>query len=752
MRLSKTDVGEVRMVCARTVYNLAIDPQNIDALRKNYVISFVKELCSEEGTPYLDIFLSVLDHIIYHAALHTPLNTLETISIIQVLISSLLKVASTESCRWIGYLLSKVALLATEGSEFSEFVNMDIVNVLGKSISTWAEDAECRQHFSAVLCIITTNNAFTLASPFHEVQFILDFLIMHVMYDAKGNANHRPLDLIICENISQTIMNYVSRDQADVKNVINLSFFESLMIFALTGSSFYDRQELEKKRLHDFQENENQAQTTESQNKAVGVANLKVIFIQILTFVLPELLKYKKIGRVRGERSSSPDKKDRVEKVPSIIEAIPIRTFLDIDLFLDKRTQRNVMRLVHLLCSNKTLASEFVELGLIAFLDTLVHTIQVSTSGVVVNFCSNVCRNLSTHEKVGTQLVAAPQLTSLLNKLVAIASESLRNEAFRRYSLVSLSQDNQSVLVGQLFGDICVMLFNISVNPLSEDEHLTSECALSIISEITAVTENKDLSHIAKITIGKILDHSEVTTGFDPSYIAAILSEINDANALDPERIIELASAKPLMNSVAEFAPIFSASIIEKENFVIPSAADLWKPIVFNERKRMEFTKIEIENGGTKASVEKETSKYPISPFPLNLYAKISVTYPFLTTPANISGQKNSTDLEGSLNLIEEGNDSGSHSRSVEGSSMLSGFTSFEQDVGSVGREELSVSTVGSKPRSVKSPAPPSSGRKSTRDTKVNRQQRKVVASNISAGDHDQKQPKSPKDVRFKGV
>mmetsp|Transcript_19566 Transcript_19566/g.32926 ORF Transcript_19566/g.32926 Transcript_19566/m.32926 type:complete len:1643 (+) Transcript_19566:93-5021(+) len=752
MRLSKTDVGEVRMVCAHTVFNLAMDPDNIDALRKNYVINFIKELCSEEGNQYLKIFLAVLDKIIEHSGENTPLNSLETTSIIQVLISSLLKVTDVDDCRWIGYLLSKVALLAIEGSEVNEFVNMDIVDVLAKTVSTWSVDIESRQHFSSVLCIVTSHNAFTLAAPFSDVIYILDFLVMHVIYDSEGNQEHCPLDSIICENIAQVLMNYVSRDQAEAKELINVSFFESLMVFGLTGKSYHDTADQDEK----GQENEEDAQSSsvEKQDDDIHaeLSNLMVIFVQLTAFVMPELMKFKKISRIRGEKAVSLKKMGKVDKVVTTLAALPVHVYLNVNLILDQRTRANTMRVIYGLCCDKTFAKEFVDLGLMSFMHTLMQSNELTRNGIVVNFCSLMCRNVSTHEKVATALVTSPKSLELLNVLVSLTSEKLRNDTFRRMSMYRMDTDTTSIQIGALFSDVCALLYNCSINPLPEDDFLTADGALSVISEITAVTENKDLGHLAKITIGRILDNSEGGGGFDPSYIAAILSEINDINALDQDRIDELVLIHDLRNCEIELEPIFSACTVEKEKDESVCADDLWTPIIFKERKRMELAKIEIESEGKKVPGKAENLKYaPVQPFPIEAYAKIFTTYPLQSTPSTIEADKERGDAGGSLNLVENSNfdnSTFSNSQMVDGSSQLSGFNSVDQDGNQLpSREDGTVSTASSTGRhssAGKTPAPPSGGRSSSssRDSKINRTQRQVKARNtVSKGDY-----------KFKGV
>jgi hypothetical protein len=282
------------------------------------------------------------------------------------------------------------------------------------------------------------------------------------------------------------------------------------------------------------------------------------------------------------------------------------------------------------------------------------------------------------------------------------------------------------------------MLHNCSTNPLPEDDFLTSDGALSVISEITAVTENRDLSHLAKVTIGKILDNSEGGAGFDPSYIAAILSEINDVNALEKDRIDELVSARELMNCDPEMDPIFSACTVEKARETPPSIADLWQPIVCNERKRMEFKKIEIESeGGKKVAGKTEYLRFPLlQPKNLEAYSKIYTTYPLLTTPATIEEDRERGDAGGSLNIIDnptfDSSSWNSNSNVVEGSSLLSGFDSAEQEAGA-------AAAAGGRPLS-KGPAPPSGGKtgSASRDTRVNRQQRKVTSrpGNSSKGEY----------------
>ena len=739
MRLSKTGVGDVRMVCARTVYNLASDPNNIDALRKNYVINFIKELCSLGGNTFITIFLKVLDNVINHAAKNTRLNSLETTAVIQVLVSSLLKVSGIENCRWIGYLLSKIALIAIQGSEINEFINMELIEVLGKSMSIWTVDVECRQHFSSLLCILSSHSAFTLATPFEDIRYIMDFLVAHVVYDADENCQNCPLDSVICENIAQVIVNYVSRGLVDSKTVVEVSFFESMMVYAFTGKSYYD---LEQEEVHDIvQENEYESLGHQQNNELhAELTNLKILFIQLVTFILPVLMKFKRISRIRGDKATTGQKSNKVDGSPTalIIAALPIGVLMNMNLFLDERTRLNAMRIIHGLCEDKTFAKEFTELNLISFLYELMQSEMLTQNGVVVNFCSVVCRNISVHDKVAVLLITSPNILELLNCLVALTSEKLRNDTFRRMSFQSKKPTTIDIQIGLIFADICALCYNCSAFSLPEDDDFSADGALTVLSEITAVTENKDLSHLAKVTIGRILDNSTGGSSFDPSYIAAILSEINDVNALDQDRINELVSVRPLNNCDAQLEPIFSACTIEKVSEDAASQDELWKPIVCNQRMYMEFKKVEIEGEGTKSGGRNDESPFPpVVPIPLKHYTKIYTVYPPLTTVSTIEEDRNRADGGGSLNIVDANMDSTSlHNSLVDGSSMMSGMASMEQET----RDDVSTASTGRATNSGgKNPAPPLSGKKSFRETKVNRQQRKVTTVNKS-------------DYKFRGV
>ena len=193
---------------------------------------------------------------------------------------------------------------------------------------------------------------------------------------------------------------------------------------------------------------------------------------------------------------------------------------------------------------------------------------------------------------------------------------------------------------------------------------------------------------------------------------------------------------------------------MEKTSEETVSADELWTPIVCNDRKRMEFKKIEIESEGAKTAGKNETPMYPpVQPIPIESYSKIFKIYPFLTTPATIEEDRDRGDAGGSLNIVENGSSSIYSNSNIEGSSLLSGLGPLDHDSTSgAGTRESSSSTTrntisGSSSRG-KSPAPPG-GKKpgsSFRETKINRQQRKVA-------------PISPKnggakggDYKFRGV
>jgi hypothetical protein len=62
MRLSRSSsLGNVRMICARTLFNLACDPKNMKPLRENSVLSLVKDISSTGTAEFLEICLKAIE-------------------------------------------------------------------------------------------------------------------------------------------------------------------------------------------------------------------------------------------------------------------------------------------------------------------------------------------------------------------------------------------------------------------------------------------------------------------------------------------------------------------------------------------------------------------------------------------------------------------------------------------------------------------------------------------------------------------
>ena len=635
MRLAKTDIESIRLVCAHAVYNLASDSNNIRALRTNYILAFVKEIAFDGSSKYLDIFLHVINNVMLHSESEgeDSLQHSELSAIIHTLIDALHKLGdNVSSTRWVGYLLSKATSLALGGSCVNEFIHMDITSSLYNNVEAWTNDVECRQHFSAVLCKLVTQQQFTNSTPVTEMLPLVHMLIKHEhTVSRNGDVEYQPLplDMIVCENVCSILLSYASRGQVEPEQILCVPFFTAVMKLSLTGESPFTAYSRGLQQRGHHKSSSNQIDLD------IPVNHLSAIFLKLLVFVLDMICSPSDLLNEYKRR-----KPGLLDSIVQVVGAVPVKGLMNSQLFLDTRTRDNVIHAIHALCGVESIATDFVHEGIFAFLAGMFESSSLVASIEFVEFCAVLCRNLTSYPLLIPLIVAAPSIDSLLYSLVMPRADTTTTSTKKQKRMEQLHINRLS--------DVAAVLLRVSGFRLMPDNAISPSSALALVSTIANSAKEEDtLGHVTKLIIGNVLDKTEEGQGFDPSFVRAILSEINDEEGFDDSKIQAFVESKQLQFVKINLEPLIPPYVVtkEKEPLTPEKINALWKPFVSKERKKMNVAEVNPSFAPPPSSISQFNASSgvtyePVAPLPLHAYEKIITTYPYLCEPTLVNAKK----------------------------------------------------------------------------------------------------------------
>lgn len=512
-----------------------------------------------------------------------------------------------------------------------------------------------------MLCVLCMQHAFTTATPFQEVLPIVTLLVSHqqtISTDSGQTVQALPLDTTICENVCSVVLSYCTRGQIEPQQVVFLPFYSPVMLLSLTGMSPFMLQAIQ--RQGSYVGNRNNVDLD------MAVSKLSVIFLRLIVFTLPTMC---------DTVSSTNTRKSKDGRILDVVSSIPVKGLLNSQLFLDSRTRDNVIHTIHALCTIEKVAEKFISSGIFEFLSTLLLNDTLRNTTSFIEFCSVIARNLASFISLIPRIVKASSIDEFLGHIARFQVDASKLSVRKQQQLEALRVER--------LADVVALLLRVSHSKLSSEDPISPQSVLALVSDITESTDDVSIGHVTKLIIGLILDKTEDKTSFDPSYVRAILSEINAEDAYDSTKEQQFLQPKQLAAVKVDISlvPVEHRGRKTVEEMTTENIDALWTPIVANERKKMEYFPTETSSmavaGGGNISVptSKGITIEPVQPMPMHTYEKIITSYDVLSEPSiTASKREREETILGAfkdpkrevLSVLEESTESSSNALNID--------------------------------------------------------------------------------------
>ena len=257
MRLSKTDIERVREVCCSALLNLSLERENIGALRRNHVISFLKEFTANGRGAFLEPCLITMQNILNNA--DTDMLHSELVMAVEVCCSVLSRCDTVLSISLSLNLIARILVTLSENNfGIAELSNCEMAKILWEARTYWQSDAKCRETVSFLLQIAVGHASFIASTPLSDMIPLCNILLYGPMTRKDFSRQHSktgdtvtlkdPLhdaasisdSIIERENVASVLMRYMSysgeANEVSLKYVIRNGLFHSAVAGPLCAS------------------------------------------------------------------------------------------------------------------------------------------------------------------------------------------------------------------------------------------------------------------------------------------------------------------------------------------------------------------------------------------------------------------------------------------------------------------------------------------------------------------------------------
>jgi hypothetical protein len=520
-------------------------------------------------------------------------------------------------------LLLKCSQIKIEGVD-SEFLNIDITEILKSTKESWAQHPECRLNVSRLLYELSKSKIFTKSVMLSDLS-----PIMVSAFEPDTTS------LEVCENILAVLMQFTFSENVLPKDIISLPIWPMIVKEALSIDSVIVQRSITPVTLSggkkqsisvpsNLVSNANRRATNSSgsamqsppsssnPNSASGRGRQSMYIRDIVNIsnaamdlseggtkgAVPSIFRVQGIALALLAHVIDAQLELAHDVVsPSVIQGLLRPDFID-----HAWTKNNILIVFHACSQNTHSIGPFLQEDTFHLLMRYVHTsIGTSRQDKAQEFGSAFLRNASLHTNYLSKLITIPH--AAVNEFVKEIAEAFSNPAIAM--------------------DLSVFFYHVSNHLATNDHFLNPKFILEMINKVSSnpvVAEKEhDVININKYTISMILNKYSFTQGVDPSFIQNMFMYIQSNMAtFIPELMTEI-SFKNMANEIR--VPLANDFVNAKESTIAHlmtfSGDELsWQPILHRDIKTQDTILLKFSNAhGTWHDKLESVESLPITVF-----------------------------------------------------------------------------------------------------------------------------------------
>ena len=540
IRLTRTEVLEIRRLTLNTVFYLSSQPQFVRYLLQNSIFAFVGDLLQLGHEEFLVSCAHVLNNVYSIAA--SQLTVTEQISLLRACRHGLNKSVTIPVYR----LVLKVCGLVLKSMDpvqapqiVADVLNGNLVIVMQTRAGLWNSDGLCARYTSQIICILTGHENFAKTVSLAE----LDRLLSTVLSCASLDED----DYSVCLHVLAVMLIHARAGRVEQSEITNTS----AMSWPLVNAQVI-----------------RPCDETKSDPYRV---RCKQLLLSIYTYGMRQYVKTLHPGG--GVPESHRLSLQTCQWMVSLVFSEVTRRIAD----MSRSTAGNVMSLLLMISSLDYLSAVLVKaakdfVGLMsrlllssAQLDIIIaesrSAYKQHSEETVVDFCSVALRNLSSFPANLPDLVRCPGLDMLLRNL--------------------MTSPKSAVL-----SNLCLFFFNIAQLNFQDFKSGLVVSPQFLVMQVSSINESVDDESVTELshrTLGYILDRHSQLLDYDSGYVQSILHELTANTALTSEDIAALRSAPRTVVNIPPVWPEFEELIVQEIEFVlelVPPPRYAWEPIL----------------------------------------------------------------------------------------------------------------------------------------------------------------------------
>lgn len=272
MRLGRSDSRIVQCICIRALCDLSYPPSDtltagaganavkskvssatihaqflrVQALRKHNILSFMKDLTAGAHQDELLACMHILHNLLNQFVSSDPSTSVqatydfsenEVINAIRITADAIVRAPDLKTIRIALIVLLKCSQQLQYDKVFSEFLNIDIIDILKRQRNNWNKHPDCRLNVSRLIYDLAKSKIFTKSSSIFEVNFVCMALVEYESESPMRPDGRLSGSLEIIENIAAFFLQFALSENVPASELIALSIWPVLLREGLSTDS-----------------------------------------------------------------------------------------------------------------------------------------------------------------------------------------------------------------------------------------------------------------------------------------------------------------------------------------------------------------------------------------------------------------------------------------------------------------------------------------------------------------------------------